>query len=685
MESLTHPPDFFDVDLDVIVKKKGWNVAAPGGKNKNPERSSSYELRTSHPVSQLAVLASRFDSRVVTIGDLTIELLAHQRHADTIDALSIVEGELEDYLTERLDALSELGIQHKNPRLTFVEVPSYLRTVSGYGMRFVNSLPGLILVKEHFIPLYSAITWNDGMRAVFTDEDELKSVLFSSLLANIRRDHTGGDLEEAFARQLHPYAYQKFATDGVALNSLRQLLISNSVSDAPYGYRYEDAELVANFAPLSKFNPIMTLGHLTRKSIGTSPGAVNSDMAQYLRSSEASTMAGSLSLRELDTSDDLLSGRKILYLKLTQCHRAMQKMYGEEALHTLIAPLSEVTETADSSDSVEYIYRRAEAAELKLGPFLREWLTTSSTPGFRTSRPTSTRVVGEDDTTNDNNELRYRASFDIRNDHDSHGIVQFTALVDYPRTRNSIGPSVELNPQTSYRVNVYSNDPIDAVEIDTFHSKNKGIFMPIPTPAEDESNHLTQSILGPSSWLPSDDAYIIVDNLDAGVEILWERDTQPRILRRIFNWLDLAPDVPAVTKRGVHHPLLNTDSLLHSSWISEDLWTSYGKYQQNAWSTRGNGSTVRFSVELPTPGNWTVEYHFPYLYPNWTQHGQYNFILRDNEVEHPISLDAEGMDGWVQLGNFDLVGPKVQLDLNPIEDQNSRTMVDATRWKLNDE
>lgn len=682
VESLTHPPDFFDVDLEVIVDKKGWNVAAPGGKRNNSAGNSAYAFRTIDAVSQVAVIASRFNSRVVTIGDLTIELLVHERHTETIDALGVVEQELKSYLTERLDALSELGIQYRSSRLTFVEVPSYLRTVSGYGMSFINSLPGLILVKESSIPLSSAITWNESMRAVYEDENELKAALFLSLLANIRRDHAGGDLEEAFARQLHPYAYQQFATDSVALNSLRQLLISNSVSDAPYGYRYVDAELTANFAPLTKFNPIVTFAQLTRNYVGVLPASVYSDVTNYLYIGEASSLVRTINLRELNTNDSLLRARKILYLKLTRCHRALHEMYGEEVLHTLIAPLSEAYETSDTSDSVDYIYRRAETLELELGPFLREWLTSNSMPGFRTSRVMSTRVTSGDETTNEEGEIRYRSTFDIRNDHDSHGVVQFSALSDVPVSRNIIGSSVEIKPHTSYRVNLYSNEQMDAVEIDTFHAKNEGIFLAIPTPVRTELKHRTQSMLEPSSWLPSDDAYIIVDNLDPRVEILSNRDTQPHTLRRILSWLDLVPDVPTVKSRGVQRPLRSTPPWLYSAWVSSDLWTSYGKYQPNVWEAVGDAPTVRFSVDLPSPGNWILEYHFPKLL--WRHHGRYDFVLRDNDVVHPISLDAAGMNGWVELGNFHLVGPTVQLELNSDKTEGTVTMVDATRWKLKD-
>ena len=677
VEALAHAPDLFDINLNVVVNKNQWNVAAPGKKIKNPISQSSFTFQTSHPVPQIAVVASQFVSNIVSVDDTIIELLVHARHVDTIEPLKVVANEIRGYLGERFDTLSDLGIYYKQPRLTFVEVPNYLRTVGGYGMSFVNSIPGLILVKESAIPVSNTRYMVTRVQSNVQNTDELSSVLFSYLLNSNHRDYTGGNLEEAFARQLHPYAYEHFLTDGVSLNFLRRLLLSDSVTATPDSYRYVDAGLIADFAALSQFNPVATLNQLTRSNLGINPLFLRSTMTNYLHISEASSIASSINLRELSLAKDSLLYRRILHLKLIQTYRALREMYGQKILNQVVLPSTELGGTDYRTDSVDYIYRKVSAMDLKLGPFLQEWLTTNAIPGYRISHPTSTRVAGGDGS------FKHHASFDIRNDQDVSGVVQFTILVDFPRFRNKAGPSVELLPQSSYQVNLYSKEPIDAVEIGTFHSKNEGIFLTIPRPDKEEFDHLTQTTLKPSSWLPPDDEYTVIDNLDPEVEVLSE--TRPRALRRVLSWLELVPDLPVVTRAGVQHPLRSTPVVLWDSWISTDLWTSYGKYQHNAWMADYDAPTVRFSVSLPSPGNWKLDYHFPYVYPYWKQHGRYDFILRDNDVEHQISIDAKGMDGWVQLGEFDLVGPIVQLDLTPNESEGSMTLVDATRWKRTDE
>lgn len=678
VEALSHAPDLFGADVTVVIDENEWDVAAPGNKTKNPTHKSSFKFQTSQPIPQMAVIASQFVSSVTSVHDTTIELLIHARHADTIEPLKIVGNEFKQYLGERFDAMSDLEIHYKQPRLTFVEVPNYLRTVSGYGMSFINSIPGLILVKESSIPLSSTRDLVERMRGEIQNGNELSSALFSYLLNYNRRDHTGGNLEEAFARQLHPYAYQQFASDGVALNFLRQLLMNDSTTATPYSYRYLDSGLIADFAALSEFNPIATINHLTQSITGFHPLGYRAAMTNYLHDSEAASNARKISLRELSAKKDVLQTRRTKYLKLMKIYRALREMLGEKILYDVVLSSRELSNTDDRTDSVDFIYREASAIGFSLGPFLREWLTTNAIPGFRTSRPTSTRVTSE----NSNDE--YLASFYIRNDQDAHGVVQFAIFGDFPRFRTKTGPSIELLPNTSYQVNIYSREPTDAIDIDAFHSKNEGIFLTVPKPDREEFSHIRQKTLKPISWLPPDDNYIIVDNLDTEVEVLSKSESQ--VLRRTLNWLKLVPDLPKVMRSGVHHPLRSSPPLLRrASWFSSDLWTSYGKYQHNTWRADGDAPTVRFSVSLPSPGIWKLDYHFPYVYPYWQQHGRYDFILRDNDIEHLISIDAEGMDGWVQLGSFELVGPNVQLDLVSIDAEDSMRMVDAIRWKRTDE
>lgn len=129
VEALTQAPDLFEVDLTVTINKDGWNAAGPGSKSRNGEVESTFTFQTHYAVPQFAILASKFESQVASIGDMTFELHIHESHVDGIKPLKSFEGDFRKQLAEQLDALKERGIQFKNPRITFVETPDYLRTV----------------------------------------------------------------------------------------------------------------------------------------------------------------------------------------------------------------------------------------------------------------------------------------------------------------------------------------------------------------------------------------------------------------------------------------------------------------------------------------------------------------------------------------------------------------------------
>lgn len=110
--------------------------------------------------------------------------------------------------------------------------------------------------------------------------------------------------------------------------------------------------------------------------------------------------------------------------------------------------------------------------------------------------------------------------------------------------------------------------------------------------------------------------------------------------------------------------------------------TAYGKYDQSVFSTHSSSApTVRFTSELPSAGEWTFEYHFPYLCSHWEQYGRYNFTLRDNRQKWDLWVGANSLHGWIGPGTFDIPGPDVELDLISVEPANSIRVADAIRWK----
>ena len=227
VEALQRAPDLFDVNLDVTVASEEWNVAGPGYKTRHPVDSNTFTFRTGHRIPHFTVIASRFESRSSTVEGFHIEALMHQSHSDVIEGLEFLKDEFSEYFAQRLRSLSAFGIEFKNASVTLVEVPNYLRTVGGYGMRFLQSFPGVILLKENSIPLSNIDDIKERGSGNLSPDEDFDEKLWSHFRKYNERNHVGGNIAQALAGQLYPYAYRQFETDNVALNYLRRLLIAD--------------------------------------------------------------------------------------------------------------------------------------------------------------------------------------------------------------------------------------------------------------------------------------------------------------------------------------------------------------------------------------------------------------------------------------------------------------------------
>ena len=679
VEALTRAPDFFDVDLTVTINEDGWNAAGPGSKSGNAEVESTFTFQTHNAVPQIAILASKFESRVASIGDMTFELLIHESHVDGIQPLNSLEEDFMKHLAERLDALKELGIQFKNPRITFVETPNYLRTVSGYGMSFVYSMPGVVLVKESSIPLWNMEKTLKRRQELLDEYGELELSLFSDAYFYNLRNISGGNILEALAAQLHPYSYRQFASGNVSLNYLRRLLTSESIFQNTYRFRYLDAEMVASFASRTVANPITVLDGLLGTYKTRQPLYLDFRTREYLDGAIDSSDSQSIVLSEIDLFEDNFKNRKILLQRTWHIHRALREIYGEQQLNRLISPLHESGDLAAEVDSIDYIYRTADRLELNLSPFVREWWTTDESPSFLVSQVQSNLVSVED------SDLNYQVSFDIRNDSNTHGVVQF-----YSATENSsgtvAGKAIEMGPQISNRVNLYSAKPITRYLVDTFHSKNEWVIQLVSSSDDIYTVGQIRPLIEPSFWLPTQDEYIVVDNLDPGVELLNHSPDRLEFPRTKTAGINFLPSLPRITREGIDYFGSFPSRIPGDIWRFIEMGACYGKYRRSMlMSHAARAPTLRFKTKLPSSGKWVLDYHFPYARTLWDQYGRYYYILRDDATEYSVSLNAKGLRGWVRLGSFDLVGPEVHLDFVSVEPTDALRIADAIRWKRSDE
>lgn len=673
VEALLRAPDLFDVDLKLSVPEKDWIVAGPGHRTPDLSAKSSFKFQTNHEVTHFGIVASDFVSKIATVDELEIEFLVHRRHVNALKTLDILEDELKSYLVEWMQKLAALDISLRDSSVTLVEVPNYLRIVGGYGMDFVHSIPGIVLIKEHSLPLSTIVVMAKAFQRLAEPDESVSQLLFPNLLRYNRQNAVGGNLETAFASQLHPYTYREFTTDRAALNYLRRMSITAAFNRG--GFRFIDVELLDRFAPLMKANPLLTLDRMLDLYLTHSPTSLSTGMLNYLRMSQSRETANVTALSELDLSNAMLESRRTLYFRTWDVYLAMVALHGEAVVHSMLAPLDYGDGSISDKDGIEYIYRAAEASDVSLGPFVRDWLSTDELPSFRISEVELNRISVEE------SDVGYRTNFNLRNDSDTDGVIRLNLQTEGRRQLDPV--AVEVPTRTSLGFNIYSVERPTWVWVATYHSLNTtGISRIVDAPLNDRVEHRIRPTVEASTWMPNDGDYIVVDNLDAGTKVMSVSNDALTFTQSVHGLLDLVPDLPRIMRNGVEYSLPNAAPFREKHWSYRVAWTMYGKYVQSAFETNGESApTVRFSTDLPESGKWSLDYYFPYRYPYWTQYGRYNFVLRDESGEFEIDIDANSLHGWNHLGTFDMEGTEVHLDLVSVDPPGSLRAADAIRWQ----
>ena len=146
--------DFFQLDIEVTVPKN-WAIAGPGTREEiETDRKSTYRLHTQSPVSKLAIVSSKFETRSMTVDGVEYELLLSKKHTENLRTFNGITPMLRDWIGKRTEKLFALGLEYPYDRLSFVEVPTSLRLYGGgWRLDSVYSAPGLQMIRESGFPI----------------------------------------------------------------------------------------------------------------------------------------------------------------------------------------------------------------------------------------------------------------------------------------------------------------------------------------------------------------------------------------------------------------------------------------------------------------------------------------------------------------------------------------------------
>ncbi|MCY3885289.1 MAG: hypothetical protein OXG24_10310, partial [Gammaproteobacteria bacterium] len=317
--------------------------------------------------------------------------------------------------------------------------------------------------------------------------------------------------------------------------------------------------------------------------------------------------------------------------------------------------------------------------EITVEPFLTDWLTSSSLPGFVASKGSVSRLEDSDD-----GKRRLQVSFSVRNTEPVGGFVT-------PLFGKAIRP-IYIDANTAKRINlVWENAPIEldslgglAFPLTTGLSLNRenGLTVVIGgTPVKDVQSRET---VEDSNWTQEQEG-IVVDDLDEGFSV-HRPSTSLNKLRptSLDGWF--RPQI-----REFEHD----EKIPEIGWAYMPIFGEWSRTQDSfahglhrrtlAIARVGRDkflNAATFSAEIPQEGRWILDFHVlnPYLSFNFKPS---DLILRvdagsrlwDIEFD-PTTENAE----WKTVGEFDLTPGTVQVHILGGK-RRSVVYADAIRWQ----
>lgn len=682
VQSMQSPGDTYSVDLDIQIAEENWKLAAPERTILESKDFLHYKIHSDGEVPHFAIVASEFHSRIMKANDVELELLIHNRHFKESESMNAIWDLMLSFVAERLSDLSEAGLPFPYKSLTFVEVPNHLRLIGGYDMPFLYSQPGLVFLRESGYP---TANWDRRYEEylgfeMMSESDRAKDMTESIFLYDYT-NALGGNLVRAVADQYSPSMDFVPGWQGLVLTHMRRFLVNDIVMGPDdYNTSPSDITVVAEIADLTAIYPGLVLDTFFRVNEQQDPRRLEGQIYEQYMLSDASFSVQSMRMSELIQSEDFSLRRSAIELRLSDMYRALMALYGGAKLNNLLEletkRIAEQKQLDTGKDDREH-----NDSSNSVIPILSEWYESTRAPAFSISDLKVVRVAVE------NTPYIQRASFKVRNDTDVTGVLKL--YTDHEFDSFDTGICFEAPGQTAYQVNIYADEEIHGIVVESFWSENfGGRYLNAPTESVVNTSDVTVEKEFPSiteiSWNPHDEDTVIVDNLDSGFKLLDWQNRRDFGLFGDVHWPWDPPPLPSIRAKGLES--FNWSKLrANRTWriIAEPWSNAYGKYRPTALVAHGaNVEIARFSTSLPVKGRWSLSYYFPGDYAFRGRFGAHNFILHNSQIENHFQIDPKEGRGWVHVGKFEISSSPIHLDLVSVEPSKSLRVADAIRWQL---
>lgn len=692
--------DYYAVDLEVDVPD-GWLVAGPG--LRRDAADGRFRFAPPVPVPEVALLASVFDRRHLTVDGLTFELLLAPGHGDNLEPFADSVDALEERIGGVLEEARKAGLGYPYEGLSLVEIPAGLRAYGGgWRMDSVQAAPGIMMLREYGFPTARFDTLLKFLRQVGhpagapmaraeagEDADavrELARTKIGLLESHFTIDFSGGSLFDGITRSLFRFQTSSRGEGAIALDYLCHELAAVLIHHRQAGLYFSPRD----FATTQGMNRILGQFFGGLASGGGSLSISVSSTGSEPQAASVWSRALDTPLAKLDPSQGGDEALDVLALKAPALARSMVDGLGRDTVAALMAELRR--RHAGSTFTIDDFNAAAEHAGAELDALLGDWLHDASLPGFLASDAAVARLLDDE-----RGEPRYQVRAYVHNGEPTPGLVRLGAVSDSVGASNTLSDPVRVDGHASVEMGIVMDEPPVRVWVAPYLSLNRGDIL-LQLPDHDTTEAADAEPLNgsrPSDWLPPPEPGIVVDDLDDGFSVVYATpgDEERYGLRSTPWWME-TQDID----QGL--PVFDMAAPPAPGWMRTNVASTWGRYRHAAAVAYpgSGGASARFAAELPQAGRWRLDYHLPDVESGQrgpaaglTIRVQSNIFEQDmgdlemtivaDDAETPVEFDAAAATvGWNDLGEFTLPAGEVAL-LVSNRTSGAYVVADAVRWR----
>lgn len=693
-------PDYFTLDLEVSVPRN-WTVAGPARRELvDDSPRTTFRLRQTKPLPEIALVGAKFESASIQVGEIYFELLFSKAHASTFKPLTGAEEAIREQLQRILTPVQETGLNYPYGIFTIVEVPSTLRVFGGgITMNSVMGPFGMVMIRESALPTIQMESLGKEFPQELIEQLDITDLdLFrrhiGALSRYLQHPMFESNVVDHYYRNLISHQTHAVGDDAHAINLIVEQLAATLLNSNDSNFDFQLA-IEPSLINLVSVDPLAILRASWEWEFSDYAMELHRETLASIHTPDLWSLVETLSLREVEL-------REYDYLTLRAMKLRAQRLsqylvdLNPETLYSVLVEL--VNRFRWKNFNFEDFVAIFKDHGIDIKDSAGDLMETGGLPGFVVLNPSSRRLDSDDSP-------KYETTFLLRNGESVSGPVQ-PSTSHFNTHFDSFFPPMLVEANQTLKVVIESSAPVEHIWIKPYLSLNRmklRVDLPLSQSKTAERVGITEATVKSIDAVPYNEvsgSAITIDDLDPGFSIVKQRQTSA--INTVFTEFvrDLIGGLEVRLDHGL--PEFQLDLMWDKmGWLRKTDPTAYGRYRRTfavAISEDGQ-SSAKFSTQIPSTGEWTLEYYLPEGYFTETIEyqgssstesfldvptGTIHFDIKCGQSTTTETLDASDLlPGWKEIGSFNLTETQANV---LISDKSDKMVVfaDAIRWTPTD-